>query len=259
MPPDDNRQRGGAATTLLEPSALSETLLVRFPVARHSVRVLLVTPETVERAVARRGVDGVLTASERAVLAALPVERRRRDWLAGRVAAKRVLRATCRRRGDIEPPYTAIEIQNDADGAPRFAIDGRPDLGGCLDLSIAHSHGAAVAAVTDRFASGTVGVDVEMTTPLSIDLVRRVLREAEIDRLGGSSTIDPTPLEMWTAKEAAMKAARHLCRSLRDVELSWAPSRTIRARIVGDGLPAHSIRVRHRTAGPYTIALALCR
>src|SRR4029450_9244431 len=73
VPPDDNRQRGGAATTLLETSALGETLLVRFPVARHSVRVLLVTPEMVERAVARRCVDGVLTASERAVLAALPV------------------------------------------------------------------------------------------------------------------------------------------------------------------------------------------
>jgi 4'-phosphopantetheinyl transferase EntD len=259
VPPDDNRQRGGAATTLLEPSALSETLLVRFPVTRHSVRVLLVTPEMVERVVARRGVDGVLTAGERAVYAALPVERRRRDWLAGRVAAKRVLRATCRRRGDTEPPYTAIEIQNDTEGSPRFAIDGSPDLGERLDLSIAHSHGAAVAAVADRFASGTVGVDVEVTTPLSIDLVRRVLRAAEIDRLCGRSTTGPTPLEMWTAKEAAMKAARHLCRSLRDVELSWAASRPIRARIVGDALPAHSIRVRHRIAGRYTIALALCQ
>jgi 4'-phosphopantetheinyl transferase EntD len=259
VPPDDNRQRGGAATTLLEPSALSETLLVRFPMTRHSVRVRLVTPEMVERAVARRGVDGVLTPSERAVFAALPLEQRRRDWLAGRVAAKRVLRATYRRRGDIEPPYTAIEIQNDADGAPRLRLDGPPDLGARLDLSIAHSHGAAVAAVSDRFASGTVGVDVEVTTPLSIDLVRRVLRASEIDRLGDRSTIEPTPLEMWTAKEAAMKAARHLCRSLRDVELSWTPSRMMRARIVGDGLPAHAIRVRHRTAGPYTIALALCR
>lgn len=258
MPPDDNRQRGGAATTLLEPSALSETLLVRFP-TRHSVRVLLVTPEMVERVVARRGVRGVLTTTERATLAALVVERRRRDWLAGRVAAKRVLRATCRRGGEVEPPYTAIEIQNDGDGAPRFAIDGRPDLGERLDLSIAHSHGAAVAAAADRFASGTVGVDVEVTTPLSIDLVRRVLRAAEIDCLGRDSSIDPTPLEMWTAKEAAMKAARHLCRSLRDVELSWGPSRAIRARVVGDALPTHSIRVRLRTAGPYTIALALCR
>lgn len=233
--------------------------MVRFPVARHSVRVLLVTPEMVERAVARRGVDGVLTPSERAVLDALPVERRRRDWLAGRVAAKRVLRATCRHPGDIEPPYTTIEIQNDPDGAPRFAIDGRPDLGVRLDLSIAHSHGAAVAAVADRFTSGTVGVDVEVTTPLSIDLVRRVLRGAEIERLGEGATSDPTPLEMWTAKEAAMKAARHLCRSLRDVELSWVPSRRIRAHIVGDALPAHSIRVRLGTAGQYTIALALCR
>jgi len=238
---------------------MSETVLVRFPVARHSAHVLLVTPEMVERAVAHRGVGGILTAGERSVLDALPVERRRRDWLAGRLAAKRVLRGMCRRRGEALPSYTAVEIRNDADGAPRFAIDGRPDLDGQLDISIAHSHGAAVAAVADRAASGTVGVDVEVTTPLSIDLVRRVLRAAEIERLDGSSTIDPTPLEMWTAKEAAMKATHYLCRSLRDVELSWTPSRSMRACIVGDGVPPHSIGVRHRTAGPYTIALAFCR
>jgi phosphopantetheinyl transferase (holo-ACP synthase) len=221
--------------------------------------VYLVTQAMVDRMVARRGMDGMLTATERAVLDELPIERRRADWLAGRLAAKRGLRAACRRRGETVPAYTAIEIRNDARGAPRLRLDGPPDLGARLDLSIAHSHGAAVAAVADRFASGTVGVDVEVTTPLSIDLVRRVLRAAEIDRLCGRSTTGPTPLEMWTAKEAAMKAARHLCRSLRDVELSWAPSRPIRARIVGDALPAHSIRVRHRIAGPYTIALALCQ
>ncbi len=217
------------------------------------------TPAVVERTVARRGVEGILTAGERAAFDAFPLERRRRDWLAGRLAAKRALRATCRGRGGTVPAYTAIEIRNDADGAPGFAIDGSPELDGRLDISIAHSDGAAVAAVADRLASGPVGVDVEVTKPLSIGLVRRVLRSAEIDRLGGSSTIDPTPLEMWTAKEAAMKAARHLCEALRDVELSWTRARTMRARIVRDGLPAHSILVRHRTAGPYTIALALYR
>jgi phosphopantetheinyl transferase len=238
---------------------LSETLLVRFPVARHSARVHLVTPTIVERAVARRGVAGILTAGERAVLDAFPVERRRRDWLAGRLAAKRVLRAACRRRGETVPAYISIEIRNDARGAPRVAVDGRPDLDERLDISIAHSDGGAVAAVADRLASGTVGVDVEVTKPLSLDLLKRVLRPEELGRLDGVSSTHPTPLEMWTAREAAMKAARHLSDALRDVELSWTRTRTIRARIVGAGLPAHSILVRHRTVGPYTIALALCR
>jgi len=226
---------------------------------RHWARVHLVTPAIVDRAVARRGVEGILTVSERAVLDTLALERRRGDWLAGRLAAKRGLRAACRRRGETVPAYTAIEIRNDARGAPRFTIAGRSDLDDRLDISIAHSNGTAVAAVVDRLASGTVGVDVEVTKPLSVHLIKRVLRSEEIARLDMSSTVAPTPLEMWTAKEATLKAARHLCDALRDVELAWAPPRSMRARIASTGLPAHSILVRHRTAGPYTIALAICR
>lgn len=213
----------------------------------------------VDRVVARRGVEGILTASERAIPDELPTERRRADWLAGRLAAKRGLRAACRHRGEPVPTYAAIEIRNDARGAPRFAIAGRSDLDERLDISIAHSNGTAVAAVVDRLASGTVGVDVEVTKPLSMDLLRRVLRPGELARIDTPASAAPTPLELWTAKEATLKAARHLCDALRDVELSWTPPRPIRARIAGAGLPAHSIVVRHRTAGPYTIALAICR
>ncbi|HTK52688.1 MAG TPA: 4'-phosphopantetheinyl transferase superfamily protein [Gemmatimonadaceae bacterium] len=217
------------------------------------------TPSTVDRVVARRGVDGILTENERAVLDELPLERRRADWLAGRLAAKRALRAACRRRDEPVPAYTAIEIRNDSRGAPRFAIAERPDLDERLDISIAHSNGTAVAAIADRLASGTVGVDVEVTKPLPMHLLKRVLRPEEIACLDALSNTAPTALEMWTAKEATLKAARHLCDTLRDVELSWTPRRSMRAHIAGTGLPAHSILVRHRVAGPYTIALAICR
>jgi 4'-phosphopantetheinyl transferase EntD len=213
----------------------------------------------VDRVVARRGVDGILTENERAVLDELPLERRRADWLAGRLAAKRALRAACRRRDEPVPAYTAIEIRNDSRGAPRFAIAERPDLDERLDISIAHSNGTAVAAIADRLASGTVGVDVEVTKPLPMHLLKRVLRPEEIACLDALSNTAPTALEMWTAKEATLKAARHLCDTLRDVELSWTPRRSMRAHIAGSGLPAHSILVRHRVAGPYTIALAICR
>jgi 4'-phosphopantetheinyl transferase EntD len=213
----------------------------------------------VDRVVARRGVDGILTENERAVLDELPLERRRADWLAGRLAAKRALRAACRRRDEPVPAYTAIEIRNDSRGAPRFAIAERPDLDERLDISIAHSNGTAVAAIAVRLASGTVGVDVEVTKPLPMHLLKRVLRPEEIACLDALSNTAPTALEMWTAKEATLKAARHLCDTLRDVELSWTPRRSMRAHIAGTGLPAHSILVRHRVAGPYTIALAICR
>jgi phosphopantetheinyl transferase (holo-ACP synthase) len=216
-----------------------------------------VTPAIVERAVARRGVAGLLTPRERAVLEGFPVERRRRDWLAGRVAAKRALRAACRRQHETVPSYRAIEILNDGKGAPRFTVDGRPELADRLDISIAHTDGAAVAAVADMLASGTVGVDIEITRPLSPELVRRVLQPSEAERLDETATVCPTPLELWTAKEAAMKAARHLCTALRDVELSWSGTRTLHARVDGSDMPPDAMLVRHRSVGPYTVALAL--
>ena len=251
------RQTVGAATTLLEPSASSETVVVRYPAARHSVRVHLVTPAIVERVVARRGVPGVLTSRERAVLEGLLLERRRRDWLAGRVAAKRALRASCRRRHETAPAYGAIEILSGGNGAPHFSVDGRPELADRFDISIAHTDGVAAATVADRLASGSVGVDIEVSKPLPLELVRRVLRPGEVERL--HETDCPTPLELWTAKEAALKAARHLCTSLRDIELSWNGTRPLRARVVGSDLPPHEILVRHRSVGPYTVALAICR
>ena len=215
------------------------------------------TPAIVEQVVARRGVAGLLTPREHEILEGVPVERRRRDWLAGRVAAKRALRATYRRQHETVPSYQGIEILNDASGAPCFTVNGRPELANRLDISIAHTDGAAVAAIADTLASGRVGVDIEITRPLSLSFVRRVLQPTELERIDETANACPTPLEMWTAKEAAMKAARHLCNALRDVELSWNGTRTLHARVVGSDLP-HAILVRQRCVGPYTIAIALC-
>lgn len=212
------------------------------------------TRAVVERTVARRGVAVLLSANERATFDALPVERRRRDYLAGRLAAKRALRAACREAGGQVPPYSAIDVWNDAAGAPHVRIDTGDER---FSISIAHTDGAAVA-LAGRAASGTVGVDIETTRPLDLSLVSRVLTPAELARLRGASE-DPSPLALWTAKEAALKAAHRFCAALRDVELTWDRHQTFRARVIGDRAPAHDILVRHGTVGPYTIAAARCQ
>ena len=212
-------------------------------------RVHLVTPAIVDETIARQGahgVRGVLTDAEAATFDAFPVERRRRDWLAGRVAAKRALRAAVRERGQPVPDYRAIELWNDGDGAPRFIMARMPELSDQLDISLSHTDGAAVASVADRHASGTVGVDIETTRPLPMSLVSRVwlIRQA--------------PIVMWTVKEAVLKAAHAVCTALRDVELTWSGARVVHARVVDDD--AHRwVVVRHRSVGPYTVAVALCR
>ena len=220
-------------------------------------RVQLVTPAIVDKTIARYGVRGVLTDDERATLDAFPLERRRRDWLAGRVAAKRALRAEFRRRHDPVPAYGAIAIHNEHDGAPRFTIDEMPSLGEQVNISIAHTEGTAIAAVADTEASGTVGVDIETTRALSLPLISRVLQPAERSRLQ-TYGVHPAPIVLWTVKEAVLKATHAICSALLDVELGWTDARDVHAR-VPDGAAAREVLVRHRTLGGFTIAVALCR
>jgi 4'-phosphopantetheinyl transferase EntD len=220
-------------------------------------RVHLVTPAIVDKTIARHGVRGVLTDVEYRTLHAFPAEQRRRDWLAGRTAAKRALRAEVRGRGHGVLPYGAIELWNESDGAPRFMIAGLPAIGDQLNISIAHADGAAVAGVADTNASGTVGVDIEMTRALSDALVGRVLQPAEVARLR-TQAAQPTALMIWTAKEAALKAAHADCSALRDVELTWGEDRHLSAHVIHDDA-RREIAIRHRVVGEYTIAVALYR
>jgi phosphopantetheinyl transferase (holo-ACP synthase) len=221
-------------------------------------RVHLVTPAIVERTVARHGVRGILTVREQETFDAFPFEPRQAEWLAGRVAAKRAVLRALREGGDELPAYSAIDVWNDTNGAPRLTIADRPSVGGRLSLSIAHTRGAGVAAVVDRMDTGTIGVDIEPTTPVSMALIKRVMSPDERARVDSDHDC-PTPLILWVSKEAAMKSASHLCSALSSIELSWIAGRCRAARVVGRDDGAYDIVVRHRTIGDYTLAVALCR
>lgn len=225
----------------------------------HPPRLHLVTPAIVERTLVCVGLPGVLSDEERATYEGLTVERRRRDWLAGRIAAKRALRRATRERGELPPPYRAITVRNAGNGAPEFSVDGRADIARDLNVSIAHTDGTAVAAVARTARSGTVGVDIEPTRPLPLALARYVLRPSEAELLSDDDRPHPTPLVIWTVKEAALKAARDFCTSMRDIELRWDDACRLGARVAGARAPVHTLTVAHRATGRYTIALALCR
>ena len=227
-------------------------------------RVHFVSPAVVAQTIARYGLPGILARSELTTLATFAVETRRRDWLAGRVAAKRALRGAMRESRHPVAPYNAIEIWNESDGAPRFTVASQSRTCGCdqlpavLNISIGHADGAAVAGVADTNSAGTIGVDIEPTRPLAMALLERVLQPAELACLA-SDPACPAPLALWTAKEAALKATHSASTALRDVELSWRSRRHIEARVTHAGTRAARIRVRHREVGPYTIAVALWR
>ena len=136
-----------------------------------------------------------LTPQERREYDELPHAARRRDWLAGRRAAKRAIRARYDVRAD------EIELTPVPGAAPRPSI--RRGTGEwaplSLRLTIAHRDGVALAAV---FSSTVlVGVDVERAGALSPAELRYFLSEDERARLGD---LDATLV--WVLKEAAWKA-----------------------------------------------------
>lgn len=124
-----------------------------------------------------------LSEKEAAQHAAFRMEKRRREWLAGRLAAKALL------AGEGES-LSAFEIAMD-----KF---GRPSCGGAL-VSISHSGGWALAAV--KPGSSFLGADLEKVEPRHPAWYRDYFHPAELPA--------PDPSEatrLWTIKEALLKA-----------------------------------------------------
>ena len=138
-----------------------------------------------------------LTPREQHEYDGLPHTARRRDWLAGRCAAKRAIRARWDMRAD------RIELRAVQGAAPEPHL--RTATGGSSPLpdrlTITHRDGFALAVVFH--AEMAVGVDVERAGDLSPLQLRYFLSQDERARHDG---MDATLL--WVLKEAAWKALR---------------------------------------------------
>lgn len=138
--------------------------------------------------VARRGeLSGFHLFAREAALAAGMGERRRADFLAGRLAARRALASL----GVAVGPVLADR------GRPRFPP---PAIG-----SIAHSCGVAVALVGRRCAVGGVGVDVELGR-ISLRAARRICTPEELAWALAPNYDPARATALFSAKESAYKA-----------------------------------------------------
>lgn len=158
-----------------------------------------------------------LTPGERAALDAFDAEKRRADWLLGRLAAKEEVRAACARSGREPPDWQAFEIGRSAEGAPRVvSLEGPP-----LAVSLSHGHGRACAlALPAGAAGGLPGIDLERVRPRRLGTLRFFLhpeeREPVLALPGGADPAaepdgPPGPRDVaavvaWALKEAAFKA-----------------------------------------------------
>jgi phosphopantetheinyl transferase len=141
-----------------------------------------------------------LAPEELAELEAIPSDKRRRDRLAGRVAAKRALAEHFQAEWGLRPPPQDIVLGNDEAGRPvlkrPLGSTGRPP-----SFSLSHSAWGGVCAVA---APGRrVGVDLESVVARPREVLAFV---AAPDELHAAAPTDPqAQARLWTGKEAVLK------------------------------------------------------
>lgn len=147
-----------------------------------------------------RGVNH-LTPYEAQVLQKIKAATHRENWLAGRLAAKKLVQHYLLETTGLELALSQIEITNDEHGAPVVTSPL------ALPISIAHSAGHGFAALATH---GSIGVDFQQIRPVRPDLDKRVLSEHEREQL--THFFAERELEgllvFWALKEAAIKAQR---------------------------------------------------
>lgn len=136
----------------------------------------------------------ILCGEEQKKYGALKFEKRRTDWLGGRVSAKRVIMKAL---GLGSLKYRDIEILNDVTRKPYFKVKNKiyPNA-----LSISHCSGYAVSAVAKE-TDMLLGIDMEITENRSRLWMQDAFGNAEL-----TETDDETLTRLWTCKEAVLKA-----------------------------------------------------
>lgn len=155
-------------------------------VRQHETSALWPATETRVRTIKVEGLlpGQDLSHKEVKVLSSFRIEKRRAEWLAGRLAAKALLAEYTGK------PPAELEIESD--------LLGRPSCGGAL-LSISHSGGWAVAAF--KPGSSFLGLDLEKIEDRHPAWYSDYFHPAELPEPDASEGT-----RLWAVKEAAMKA-----------------------------------------------------
>ncbi len=140
----------------------------------------------------------LLSVEEQEHLATFRLDKRRREWLGGRLAGKQALLLLT--GADIEP--RAVSILPDRHGRPRASLPLPPPT---PSLSISHSGGFAVAMAC---RGRSCGIDIQEIVPRIRRLARHIGDEPELAILAQRTDADETTrlTMLWAAKEAAKKS-----------------------------------------------------
>lgn len=158
---------------------------------------------------------GLLTDEEMARYQGLLSPRRRRDWLLGRWAMKRLLQAHVLASDGHCPPLDCLSIEYETSGAP-YVVSRYPALRGGKDghlplaIAISHSNGYAFCALAaNQSGNVCVGCDIELVEPRPATFAEEFFSDSEQVHLSRAHTSvhDLLITATWSAKEAALKAS----------------------------------------------------
>jgi len=143
---------------------------------------------------------GWLTPGERERFDGFRFDKRRRDWLLGRWAAKNALLGIS---GLSKRNIRRFEVTSAPNGAPMPKLDGWPYRVG---LSLSHSNDRALATVSR--GAKALGCDIELIEPRSDVFVETYFTAAEREHVehASSSFRDSLVTKIWSAKESTLKA-----------------------------------------------------
>lgn len=149
-----------------------------------------------------RELNSLLGEQEREYLNSLRIEKRRSEWLAGRLALKRLLQAVHAELAGRE--LSEIQILKLENGAPCLLIDN--DLRLNESISLSHSNRHVFCAYADE--KDLLGVDLELVEKRSLDFIQDFFTVDEIHQLNLCPPADHPFLAniIWSAKEAILKA-----------------------------------------------------
>jgi phosphopantetheinyl transferase len=180
--------------------------------------------------------EAALDDVERETLARYSFEKRRRDWILGRFAAKLAVAEVT----DLAP--AAVGIRSEENGHP-VAV-GAP-VG--WDLSLTHGHSFAGALC----APGAVGVDLELLRSVPPNGWRFFLTPSEREWLAGEPLGPHGEIIAWALKEAAYKAVQGETEGMHHLTLGEVGGGS--ARI---GHPTGALEARYRVGERFCLAIA---
>ena len=197
--------------TPLSASKLSK--MAQFP---HPITVVLLNLRLLTSQMETRGMEYMyaqyLSEQEQAWLEKFTSEKRRLEWLGGRIAAKYAavrLFAQNEKKREIVQSFADIVVISASNGRPSLAFNNRIWLLVDIpDISISHS-GSMAAAMAAR--NGFCGIDIQKITPRVNKVQERFCTSSEKDILYESFQRQPeietaSLIKLWAAKEALRKA-----------------------------------------------------